>query len=264
MTENVRLYVLISLGIHLSLLILLALMKAPRVSEIVPRRVVIEFSQSPQRELPSFAPEQARLPDLKPQELADSLKMEGPKTLAMPGMKSAEEAPRSKLTPGGERLSYETLEEPLLPRPISPAAAPILPKSLLAEELMSAPEAGPTEPVPAEEGELTEASGYTEDGGFTEAGALEWRGRERKVLKTAGVSFPDILLEEGLEVDVVAVFTVAANGQVVEVDILRSSGYATVDTAVQRALYSYLFEPSADSSEDVGKVQYRFRLERGD
>jgi TonB family protein len=84
------------------------------------------------------------------------------------------------------------------------------------------------------------------------------------LLKTAGISFPDILREQGLEVDVVAVFTVAANGQVIEVDILRSSGYGSVDSAVERALYSYRFEPSADSSEDVGRVQYRFRLERSD
>ena len=61
-----------------------------------------------------------------------------------------------------------------------------------------------------------------------------------------------------------AEFTVAANGQVVKVDILRSSGYGSVDSAVERALYSYLFERSADSSEDVGRVQVRFRLERGD
>jgi TonB family protein len=84
------------------------------------------------------------------------------------------------------------------------------------------------------------------------------------LLKTAGITFPDILLEEGLEVDVVAGFTVAANGQVIEVDIIHSSGYPSVDTAVQRALRSYLFEPSADSSEDVGQIQVRFRLERGD
>jgi hypothetical protein len=32
---------------------------------------------------------------------------------------------------------------------------------------------------------------------------------------------------------------------------------------VQRALYSYRFEPSADSSEDVGQVRFRFKLERG-
>jgi TonB family protein len=263
MTENVRLYFLISLGIHLCLVIALFLMKGPRVAEVVPRRVVIEFSQSREPQLPRVVPEQARLPDLEPQELAESLKMQGPKILAMPGMKLAESSPQPEFSSGGGRLTYETHEKPQLPQPISPAAAPILPAPQLAEELQVAPEASPPVPVPAEappagDGELAE------DGGYTEAGALEWRGRERKLLKTAMIPFPDILLDEGLEVDVVAAFTVAANGQVVEVDIVRSSGYATVDTAVQRALYSYLFEPSADSSEDVGQVQYRFRLERGD
>jgi TonB family protein len=123
----------------------------------------------------------------------------------------------------------------------------------LSEEMIS-----PSEVLTVEDSERAK------EGGYTEAGALEWRGRERKLLKTAGIAFPDILLDEGLEVDVVAVFTVASNGQVIEVDIVRSSGYASVDTAVQRALYGYLFEPAADSSEDVGQVQYRFRLERGD
>ena len=52
MTENGRLYFLISLGIHLSLIILLALMRGPRVAEVIPRRVVIEFSQSRERLLP--------------------------------------------------------------------------------------------------------------------------------------------------------------------------------------------------------------------
>ena len=258
MTENVRLYFLISLGIHFSLVILLFLMKGPQVAEVVPRRVVIEFNQSRERQLPPVAPEQTRLPDLQPQEMAGSLKMEGPKTLAMPGMKLAEDTRRPEIAAGGERLAYETLEKPLLPGPISPAAAPILPESVLTGQLVSPAGAQPAEAVAAEEGERTE------EGGYTEAGALEWRGRERKVLEKAGIPFPDILLEEGLEADVVAVFTVAANGQVMEVDILRSSGYGSVDAAVQRALYSYLFEPSADSSEDVGQVQVRFRLERGD
>jgi TonB family protein len=247
MTENVRLYFLISLGFHLCLVLLLFLMKGPRVTEVVPRRVVIEFSQSRERTPPAVAPEQTRLPDLAPQELAESLKMQGPRTLSMPGTKSAVETPQPLVPRGGERFNYATTEKPLLPRSSSPAAAPLLPAQLLAEELESPP-----------------ASTPTEESGFTEAGALEWRGRERKLLKTAGISFPDILLEEGLEVDVVAVFTVAANGQVTKVDILRGSGYASVDTAVQRALYSYLFEPSADSSEDVGQIQVRFRLERDD
>jgi TonB family protein len=254
MTENVRLYFLISLAIHLSLVVALSLIKGPRVAEVVPRRVVIEFRQSRERPLPRVAPEQARLPELKPQELAESLKMQGPKTLAMPGLKLAEAVPlQPEPSTGDERFTYEKQEQPLLPQPISPAAAPIFPAPRLSEEMISPPE------VPTVED--NERAG---DGGYTEAGALEWRGRERKLLKTAGIAFPDILLDEGLEVDVVAVFTVASNGQVIEVDIVRSSGYASVDTAVQRALYGYLFEPSADSSEDVGQVQYRFRLERGD
>jgi TonB family protein len=257
MTENIRPFFLISLGLHLFLIILLFLMKGPRVTEVLPRRVVIEFSQRSERTLPAVAPEQAGLPDLAPQELAESLKMEGPKTLAIPGMRSPVDSPQPQLSRGGERLAFAATQEPLLPQPSSPAAAPFMPAQLLARELESPP-------APAEDGGLAEEAGNTEDGGYSQAGALEWRGRERKLLKTAGITFPDILLEEGLEVDVVAVFTVAANGQVIEVEIVRSSGYATVDTAVQRALYSYLFEPSGDSSEDVGQIQVRFRLERGD
>jgi TonB family protein len=259
MTENIRLYFLISLGFHLCLVLLLFLVKGPRLTEVVPRKVVVEFTQNRQQTLPPVAPEQTGLPDLQPQELAESLKMQGPRTLAMPGTKSAVDVPLLKSAGGVERFSHDTAEKPLLPEPVSPAAAPVLPAQLLAEELE-----GPPEAVLSEDGGRAEDVERSEDGGYTEASALEWRGRERKLLKTPGVSFPDILLEEGLEVDVVAVFTVAASGQVIQVNIVRSSGYATVDTAVQRALYSYLFEPSADASEDVARIQYRFRLERGD
>jgi TonB family protein len=254
MTENFRLYLLISLAFHLCLVLVLFLMKGPRLTEVVPRRVVIEFTQGRERTLQTIAPQQTRLPDLAPQELVESLKMQGPKTLAMPGTQSVVDVPPQPEFAGrDERLSYLPTEKPLLPDPAPPAAAPLLPAQLLAEEMVNTPAL-----IPVEDEEPFE------DGGYTEAGALEWRGRERKLLKTPGISFPDVLLEEGLEVDVVAVFTVAPNGQVIEVDIVRSSGYATVDTAVQRALYSYLFEPSADSNEDVGQIQYRFRLERGD
>jgi TonB family protein len=171
----------------------------------------------------------------------------------MPGTRGAADFPRRDVSRVGERLTYATRDGPLLPPPVSASAAPLLPAQLPAKELESLQSA-----VAAED------DGSTDDGGYSEAVALEWRGRERKLLKTAGIPFPDILLEEGLEVDVVAVFTVAASGQVIAVDIIRSSGYATVDTAVRRALYSYLFEPSGDSSEDVGQIQVRFRLERGD
>ena len=259
MTENVRPYFLISLVFHLCLVLLLFLIKGPRVEEAAARRVVIEFSQAREQPLPAVAPEQTRLPDLAPKEFAESLKMQGPKTLALPGTKSTVDSPRPEFSRAAERLTYAATEKPLAPAASSPDAAPQLPAQLFTKEL-----ADPSAVLPVEPGESAREEERSEAGGFSEAGALEWIGRERKLLKSAGITFPNILLEEGLEADVVAVFTVAANGQVIAVDITRSSGYASVDTAVQRAVKGYLFEPSADSSEDVGQIQYRFRLERGD
>ena len=248
MRENVRLYLLISLAFHLCVILLLFVMEGPRVSEVVPRRVVIQFSQRRQAPQTLAAPEQARLPDLQPREMADSLQMQGPKTLSIPGFAPATEAsPVRESDSGGRRLSIAREEKPLLPEPrAASGAAPLSPDQLLSREIETGPAPSP------------------EEDGFTESGALEWRGRERKLLRTAEVTFPDILLEEGLEVDVVAAFTVAANGQVIAVDILRSAGYASVDRAVERALRGYLFEPSESGGEDVGQIQYRFRLERGD
>jgi TonB family protein len=246
MRENARLYLLISLGVHACLVFLLFLLEGPRVSEVIPRRVVIEFANSPERTPEVVSPERSRLPDLEPRELAESLQMQGPKTLSIPGARSAADSQKQRLPGGGERLAYTRTEQPLVPELTAPAAVPALPPELLSREIES-PKITPTE-----------------QSGFSEAGALEWRGRERKLLRAAGIAFPDILLEEGLEVDVVAVFTVAASGQVIDVDIVRSSGYASVDRAVERTILGYLFEPSENAGEDVCQIQYRFRLERGD
>ena len=97
---------------------------------------------------------------------------------------------------------------------------------------------------------------------YLQSGALEWRGRERKVLRAVRPEFPEVLRQEGLGVDVEASFTVAPNGQVTEVDITRSSGYASVDRAVVRALKNYLFEPSDIGQDDVGVQRFSYRLER--
>jgi len=207
--------------------------------------VVIEFSPHLEPNPSAVAPEQTRLPDLEPRELAGSLKMEGPKILSVPGAGAV--ALQELRAVGGDRLRYTATEKPVLPGR-SIAVAPPRPEELLAREIET--------PAPA--------SQLPEENGFTRAGALEWRGRERKLLKTAGIPFPDILLEEGLEVDVAAVFSVAPSGQVIDVDIVRSSGYASVDRAVERAILSYLFEVSDDTSADVGEIRYRFRLERSD
>jgi len=249
MRENYRLYLLVSLAIHLCLVLLLFLLKGPQAPELIPRRVVIKFAPPLERSPLAVSAEQTRLSDLEPRELAGSLQMQGPKTLSVPGAgAAAAAAPLHELRDtGGDRLRYTAEEKPVLPKR-SIAVAPPRPEELLAREIGT--------PVPP--------SPLPEENGITRAGALEWKGRERKLLKTAGIPFPDILLEEGLEVDVAAVFSVAPSGQVIEVDIVRSSGYASVDRAVERALLSYLFEASNGTSTDVGEIQYRFRLERSD
>jgi TonB family protein len=268
MRENIRLYFLISLGFHLCLIILMLLVKGPRVSEVIPRRVVVEFRQA-REQIPSAIPEeQSRLPDLDPREMAESLQMQGPKSLSIPGTAPMTARADRELPVGGQRLEFTRKDKPVLPEGNTPTAAPVLPAEMLSTELT----AGELElPVEKPNDPSRQLSGTTassaivqpsEESGISEAGALEWKGRERQLLRTAGIAFPDILLEEGLEVDVVAVFSVAANGQVMDVDIERSSGYASVDRAVERALLEYLFEPSDTESEDVGQIQYRFRLER--
>jgi TonB family protein len=247
MRENYRLYLFVSLAIHLCLVLLLFLLKGPQAPERIPRRVVIEFSPRLERSPSAGTPEQTRLPDLEPRELAGSLKMEGPKTLSVPGAGVAAGVRRESRDIGGDRLRYAPTEKPVLPKR-SITVAPPRPEELLARDIETPALASP----------------LPEENGITRAGALEWKGRERKLLKTAGIPFPDILLEEGLEVDVAAVFSVSPSGQVIDVDIVRSSGYASVDSAVERALLSYLFEASDDASTDVGEIQYRFRLERSD
>jgi TonB family protein len=243
MRENLRLYLLISLVVHLFALLPLLLMEGPRVSELVPRRVVIEFTESPERTPPEVSPEKAKLPELQPSELADSLQMHGPAVLPIPGAGLGSGPSQTGRTAAeGGRLDYRKTEQPLLPEPKS-FAAPIPPAELLSREIV--------EPA-------------AEEGGFERTGALEWKGRERRLLRAAGIRFPDILLEEGLEVDVEAILTVAPNGQVNSVDIVRSSGYASVDRAVERAIFGYLFEPSGSPGDDAGQIRFRFRLKRGD
>ena len=59
-----------------------------------------------------------------------------------------------------------------------------------------------------------------------------------------------------------ATFKVAPSGPVTQVEMTRSSGYSTVDRAVERALVNYLVEASATDDEDTGRIRFRFRLER--
>lgn len=74
--------------------------------------------------------------------------------------------------------------------------------------------------------------------------------------------YPEELVARGVEADVVLRLTVAEDGRVTGVEILRSSGLSTVDAEVRQALRQYLFAASAEGPV-VGTVQVRYRLERG-
>jgi TonB family protein len=125
-----------------------------------------------------------------------------------------------------------------------------------AETLLKALSGNALEPIPP-----APAAAEVE-GGYTQETALEWKGRQRQLLRSLQLSFPELLAEKGLEVDVEAAFAVAPSGQVIRVEITRSSGFASVDRAVEQAMYNTLFEASSGEAEDQGRIRLHFRLER--
>ncbi|MBN1834440.1 MAG: hypothetical protein JW820_01250, partial [Spirochaetales bacterium] len=198
-------YLLISLGLHAAVLLSLLLVSAPRLPEVRQRRVVIELS--PRRELarPEEAgpdPQRAEIlaPEVEP--LAASLDLEGPASLAAPSARLPVDAPavppeapaagRAELpSPESSRAAAAPRAELRLPRPAA--------ETILADLPSPGQEASRAVPVPA----------AAPPAGYLDPGALEWRGRERKVIKAARPEFPEVLLQEGQEVDVEATFKVA-------------------------------------------------------
>jgi len=252
-------YLMVSLGLHLALLLVLLFLKGPQLPEIRQRRVVIELS--PRREVPERSevrPEQRTAEILAPvaEPLSGSLDLSGPRSLAVPsGRVPAERtSSRSESLPAARAALAlpEAGEAAEVPRAAIRMSVPTV------DEILADLPA----PTPAAMGDGPSAAGERPAHGYLDPGALEWRGRERKVIKATRPEFPEVLLQEGQEVDVEATFKVAPNGQVVRVEITRSSGYSTVDRAVERALANYLFETSTTDDEDTGRIRFRFRLER--
>jgi protein TonB len=252
---------LASLAIHLCVFALLFLLAGPRFPESSDRRVVVQFATAPQsppepsRTGVSRTPE---LPRVSPAALGDSLRLEGPRTLSLPPGSTVLAIPPARAA----ATRQETLQpsRPLIPdRPAAAVALAALPS---AQEILAL-EGPAIEPATAAAGTAGPArSASAAERGFLEAPALEWRGRQRTLVASGSLAFPEILLREGRDVEVEAVFSVAPSGQVESVEIVRSSGYAAVDREVEKALLGYLFEPAPEGSEDTGRVQFRFRLER--
>jgi len=237
-------YVLSSLAIHAALFAAFLLWRLPVETGGRQRQVVLEFVR------PGGArPRAAVLPP------APGMTVREGRPLAAPAAVSSlplRESLALRVPPGGSFTPLDFLGN-LPPVPVKvpePVGMPALPTA--AEALRG------LTPAAAAAGSAAAEAGNPD--GYAAATALEWRGRERGLLRRPQLRFPELLKEKGLEVDVEADFVVAPSGQVSQVVITRSSGFASVDREVELALRDALFDSS--SQEDVGRIQFHFRLER--
>ena len=81
------------------------------------------------------------------------------------------------------------------------------------------------------------------------------------VRRGMALGYPAELMRRGIEADVEMRLTVAADGSVVRIETLQSSGVSSVDVEVEQALRQFLFAASA-AGPVTGKVRVSFRLER--
>jgi TonB family protein len=238
-------YVLFSLAVHAGLFGAFLLWRLPVESGNRRGRIVLEFVRA------GGAPgaQAAALPP------APGMPVKEGKPLALPGAVSRlplRESLALRTLPGGRSSALDVFGSlPSAPaRVAEPSGAPALPTAAEALRGLTPAVAAPGAP----------AAQAGDSDGYAPATALEWEGRERSLLRRPQLRFPELLKEKGLEVDVEVEFVVAPSGQVVQTSITRSSGFASVDREVEQALRDALFDSSAQ--EDVGRIQFRFRLER--
>jgi TonB family protein len=111
-----------------------------------------------------------------------------------------------------------------------------------------------------------QSSGSIEPSGnpASQAERIGWNGQGRKLIRRRDPGFPQSLSASGQEVECEARIIVAPNGNVVHVEITKSSGYTEVDASVESALRDYLFSRGETRKEAVGTIRFRFRLEKRD
>jgi TonB family protein len=91
-----------------------------------------------------------------------------------------------------------------------------------------------------------------------------WQSVTRQLIRRRDPGFPTLLSAMGQEIEAEARITVAPSGKVTRVEITRSSGYIEIDASVKDALRDYLFSRVDGSTDTVGTVRFRFRLEKQD
>lgn len=235
-------YLGISLAVHACLALLFLLLRAPQPAQTEEMRVILEFRpqdsvryrETAPRPVPAARQRGALVPVFEPM---------GEIATAAP-----ERAGRVRVDEVSRRVPAV---QPRLPAPEASAPAVVVPDAaaVLDQVLSRVKESRQEEAKPAV------TAGETE---------LVWSGGGRRLLRQGSLSFPEILVREGQEVDVEASFLVSPDGRVTKVEITRSSGYILVDRAIERVLTEYLFEGSPEGEEETGLIRFRFRLERPD
>ncbi|MEO0203091.1 MAG: energy transducer TonB, partial [candidate division WOR-3 bacterium] len=89
---------------------------------------------------------------------------------------------------------------------------------------------------------------------------LEGEVANRQILNRVRPIYPKKAKQEGREGTVVLAFSVDANGNVFNIQVVRSSGYADLDNAAIVALEQWKFAPKPGKPEEKGRLTVRFVL----
>jgi protein TonB len=89
---------------------------------------------------------------------------------------------------------------------------------------------------------------------------LEGEVANRQILNRVKPIYPKRAKQQGWEGIVVLSFSVDANGNVFNIQVIRSSGYADLDNAAIQALSQWKFAPKPGKPEEKGRLTVRFVL----
>ncbi|MCS6983771.1 MAG: TonB family protein [Leptospiraceae bacterium] len=105
-------------------------------------------------------------------------------------------------------------------------------------------------------------SGETVKAPEGKTGGVKWQsGYQRKMTYLPPIEYPLYFRQQGIQAEVLLSVEVDPMGRVVDVEILRSSGYSKLDIIAKNALRQARFSPLPGSTEnDRGEVEIRFQL----
>lgn len=98
--------------------------------------------------------------------------------------------------------------------------------------------------------------------GKTGAGSTRWRsGYSRRMTYLPPIEYPLYYRQQGIQADVMLTIEVDPSGRVVEVDIIKSSGYPKLDIIAKNAARQARFTVASGSGvNDVGEIEIKFTL----